>query len=42
MGSDILLYIDANRGFKSLKETVAFVSDLEKHGLAFVKEPFPV
>jgi len=42
VGSDTLLYIDANQGFKSLKETVAFISDLEKHGLAFVEEPFPV
>ncbi len=41
-GSDTLLYIDANQGFKSLKKTVAFIRELEKQGLAFIEEPFPV
>ncbi len=42
VGSDPLLYIDANQGFKSLKKTIALLRELEKHGLAFVEEPFPV
>jgi len=42
VGEEALLYIDANQGFKSLKKTVAFLLELEKHGLAFVEEPFPV
>jgi len=42
VGKEALLYIDANQGFKPLKKTVAFICDLEKYGLAFVEEPFPV
>ncbi|HSR09845.1 MAG TPA: mandelate racemase/muconate lactonizing enzyme family protein [Thermodesulfobacteriota bacterium] len=42
VGEKALLYIDANQGFKSLKKTIALLAELEKHGLAFVEEPFPV
>ncbi len=42
VGNDALLYIDGNQGFKSLEKTVAFIRDLEKHGLAFIEEPFPI
>lgn len=42
VGDGVLLYIDANQGFQSLKKTVAFIRDLEKHGLAFMEEPLPV
>ncbi len=42
VGEDSLLYIDANQGFKSLKKSLTLLGELEKHGLAFVEEPFPV
>jgi len=42
LGTDALLYIDANQGYKSTKKAVRFIRQLEESGLAWVEEPFPV
>jgi L-alanine-DL-glutamate epimerase-like enolase superfamily enzyme len=42
LGKNAILYIDANQGYKSIKNAIKFIQKLEEDGLAYVEEPFPV
>jgi L-alanine-DL-glutamate epimerase-like enolase superfamily enzyme len=42
LGEKVLLYVDANQGYRFFKKAVRFINTLSEHGLVWIEEPFPV